>query len=376
MKLRTIQRLENSEGGFALAAVIFVLVLLGVLAVTSFITTGDERRASHGMRESAKAFYAAEAGVNLVLAEWDLLQYDTLFAGPGSTVDLGWRTLSENGATHHAVMRRVDNGGSATYALSVEGRGAGAQRVINLLFTMQSGLNITAAIRGGVTGGTDVEDPPGVSGLDVNPGAWGAECAGTALDDVPGLEWGSTPGSNSNLQGDPPFVVDPTINNDSLFTFGDLTFDSLAVLANITLTGDPDQIRPQVFAGSCDTSVEWNWGAPENGPGHPCYDYLPIIHSANDLRIRNGVSVGQGLLLVDGDLRIEDSFRFYGIIMVRGDIRFEDTGVQITGGVITREMDRVRDGAGVQYSSCVTDRILASLGLGGDRTRLSWSEVL
>ncbi len=382
MKLRTIQRPESGEGGFALAAVVFVLVLLGVLAVTSFITTGDERRASHGMRESAKAFYAAEAGVNLVLADWDSLQYDTLFAGPGTTVDLGWRTLSENGASHQAVIRRIDNGGSTQmYALSVEGRGAGAQRMINLLFTGGAeGVSVTAAIRGGATGGgAEIRDPPGVSGLDVNPGAWGAECAGNTLDDVPGLEWGNTDVQYDagDLLGDPPLVVDPTIDPTNLFTFGGYTFDSLAAMANITLSGDPDLIEPAVSGGLCDTSLESNWGGPESGSSHPCYNYFPIIYSSGELRIRNAVSVGQGILLVDGDLRIEDNFRFYGIIMVRGAIRFEDSGTQFHGGIITSEIDRVRDGSGVQYSSCVVDRVIASLGLQGEGlTRLSWSEDL
>ena len=225
----------------------------------------------------------------------------------------------------------------------------------------------------------EIRDPPGVSGLDVSPGgSWGPECAGTTLDDQPGVEWGNTDVSYDagDLLGDPPLVVDPTIDNANLFTFGGLTFDSLAAMADITLTGDPDLIQPAIFAGSCNTAVESNWGAPESGQGHPCWDYFPIIYSPGDLRIRNATSVGQGLLLVDGDLRIEDNFRFYGIIMVRGAIRFEDPGTQITGGVITSEVDRVRDGAGVQYSSCVVDRVTAALGLGGSRTRLSWSEVL
>ncbi len=378
MTIRTGHTNKKREEGFALAAVIFVLALLGVMAVSSLMTTGDERQASHGMRESAVAFYAAEAGANLILADWDSLQYDTLFAGPGDTVDLGWQTLSENGAKYHAVIQRVDNGGQKMYALLVEGRGAGAQRVINYVLTEGEGLPVTAAIRGGATGGGDVEDPPGVSGLDVNPGAWGGLCTGP-LDDKPGLEWGSTPSGTSNVQGDPPLVVDPSINSTNLFEWGGLDFDGLRDMASIVLTGDPDLIQPEVSGGSCDTSVESNWGAPESGSGHPCFDYFPIIYSPGELRIRNATSVGQGILLVDGDLRIEDNFRFYGIIMVRGAIRFEDPGTQITGGVITAEMDRVRDGAGVQYSSCVVDRVLQALSLEGKTRRLgsrSWSEVL
>ena len=88
--------------------------------------------------------------------------------------------------------------------------------------------------------------------------------------------------------------------------------------------------------------------------------------------------MGQGILLVDGELRIEDNFEFYGIIIARDRVRFEDN-VRVFGGLIGGDRIRVEDGAWTRYSQCAVDRALDALGLNGEVMRLGsrfWSEVL
>ncbi len=92
------------QRGSALPAIIVLMVVLGIMTVAALRTTGDDRLAAHNVRESTRAFYAAEAGANLVVAQWDSLQYDTLMAAPGDSVDLGWATLPENGASYRQVI--------------------------------------------------------------------------------------------------------------------------------------------------------------------------------------------------------------------------------------------------------------------------------
>lgn len=384
-------RRASNRDGFVLPAVIFTMAILALLAVTALTTANDEHRASRALRESGAALYAAEAGGSLLIAtvvDSPRTVLDTLapHLAAGDSVDLGWTNLP-SGASYRGVFHRYDNGGQAMYVLSVEGRGAGGwggQGAINFLLTDAPLSFVNASIRGGPAGnGAEIEDPPGVSGIDTNPAAWGAACTGP-LEDKPGIEWGngSVDYDPGTLLGDPPLVVDPTINSTNLFDFGGFDYDDLAAAASIILSSDPGLIQPVVTSGVCDTSFDYNWGAPENGAGHPCYDYFPIIHhTGGELRIRDATSVGQGILLVDGDLRIEDNFRFYGIIIVKGSIRFEDDGTQIMGGIIAGEIDRVRDGAGVQYSSCVMNRVLSAVNLSflinlealGSR---SWSQPL
>ena len=167
MTMQSGQTGGKREDGFALAAVLFVMAMLGVLAITSLATTGDERRASVGMRESAKAFYAAEAGVNLVLARWDSLQYDTLFANPGDSVTLGWETLPENGCTFRTLLQRVDDGsGAPAYLAKVWGRGTGGlggQRNLAVVFNSVPG---GGSLLPGVTlgGGGEISGSPTITG--------------------------------------------------------------------------------------------------------------------------------------------------------------------------------------------------------------------
>ena len=375
-------RAEAREG-FAIPAVIFALVMMSMLAMVSLVTARDEELSSRAMHESAGAFYAAEAGYNQLVATWNDSLANTL--QPGDSLDLGWQSL-EGGASYRGVISRYDNGGQRMFALTVEGRGrgpAGSQRVLAVHLTTLPPIPITAAIHGGDGRGAQVEDPPGVSGLDMSPAVWGGLCT-NPLVDRPGLEWGTDdvaydPG---DLLGDPPLVVDTTINSSNLFDWGGFNYDDLVAMANITLTGDPALIEPAVSGGACDTSLETNWGAPEDST-HLCFDYFPIIHAPfGELRMRNAVSTGQGVLLVDGDLRIEDNFRFYGIMIVKGDVRFEDNGTQIYGALIASEVDRVRDGAGVQYSQCAVNRALelsALQAVVGGRALLgsrSWGELM
>ncbi len=406
MKLQTTERLESSEGGFALAAVIFVLVLLGVLAVTSFVTTGDERRASVGMRESAKAFYAAEAGVNLVVAQWDSLQYDTLFAAPGDSANLGWQTLPENGTSFWAMLYRIDDGGQARYALEVEGRAAGGgQRgvsvvlggtstVIALNGAFQFAGNATIGDGSGFNGGPPVV----IDGNDNVPPGWDAVCdppgpavPGLSVSDATAVDFADGP----TILGNPPMVESP---------FDVAAFDALYDLlvsqaTNVYTTGQkPGSVQPAVNNNVCDTSVIDNWGAPED-PTHPCFDHFPIIYAVDDFKVT--LSSGQGILLTDGDAQFENGFNFYGLVMARNSIQVEQgkSGCEpanIWGGMYTRNdasdvklwgpkwypgdisCNGTEPGSSLRYSSCAMQRI-ADLSLAGSAGAAivngSWTEI-
>ena len=388
MKLRMIQRLESSEGGFALAAVIFVLALLGVLAVTSFITTGDERRASVGMRESARAFYAAEAGVNLVMARWDSVQYDTLIAGPGDSLDLGWETLPENGTSYWAVIQRIDNGGKRLLWLRVEGRGVsglGARRVLNVSLLKTAPVVssiVTSAVRGGSPGNRmRLRENEVLSGRDTIPPGWGPECT-APLQDTPGVTWGDTSEVRidppAGLDGVPLLQEDATITDANIFEFDGFNYDDLAAQAdkvwesNVTLWGT-DVFPVESPPGTCDVSVLTNFGAPED-PAHPCSAYFPIIHVKGTLWLQ-GV-VGQGIILADDQTIFDGDTKWYGIVLT-GRVRFRDNATVI-GGLITEGDWDSRHFSTIRYSQCAVERALAGTSLGSSVQPLpgSWTEIL
>ncbi len=112
------------EGGFVLPVVIFGLLLMGTMTVAALLTAGDEGRSGRAMREATGAFYAAEAGLNWVYANWDTVKADVDTLSGGSSVDFGWRTL-DNGDSYRAVIYRWDEGAQPIYQLVVEGRSGG-----------------------------------------------------------------------------------------------------------------------------------------------------------------------------------------------------------------------------------------------------------
>ncbi len=119
---------SRSDEGFALPAVLFVTMMLSGLGIILLFTSGNERMAGRAVRESAKAFYAAEAGMNAVIGNWNQFAYDTLMPAAGDSLVQAWQTM-ENGCSYRSVIRRVDAGGDSVakkmYSARVSGRGPG-----------------------------------------------------------------------------------------------------------------------------------------------------------------------------------------------------------------------------------------------------------
>jgi len=75
---------------------------------------------------------------------------------------------------------------------------------------------------------------------------------------------------------------------------------------------------PIVSQGRCDGAAAYNWGDPGSPPGR-CKDRFVFHVRRGDLRMLAGV--GQGILLVTGDLSLEAGADFRGLVMVGGDLR-------------------------------------------------------
>ncbi len=211
MTLANRRNLMTSESGIAMPAVILVVAILAILAVGSVRTVGDEVKASTQMSESAKAFYAAEAGVDLIMATWDSLKYDTLMPNPGDTAVLDWRDLPENGAGFRAMLQRVDDGGQPGFSVRVQGRGG---------------------ISGGSTRNIGVIVQPGGGGGGFHPFQW-------ALFGDQALEFENTPDVVGNVasNGDIIMVNNPTITGDA--QAGGTVQDHSAVSGTVTESSPP-----------------------------------------------------------------------------------------------------------------------------------------
>src|ERR1041384_633966 len=107
--------------GFVLPALLFALIIWTLLILAAMRLTDDERLSSRAMRETGAALYVAESGLAATLGSCPAA---ATALTPGDSLSLGWITLSNRGS-YRAVIHRVDNGGNKTYALMIEGKGAG-----------------------------------------------------------------------------------------------------------------------------------------------------------------------------------------------------------------------------------------------------------
>lgn len=101
-------------------------------------------------------------------------------------------------------------------------------------------------------------------------------------------------------------------------------------------------------------------GVPPPAPPPEGSNGTPVItYAAGNVRLTSSNSVGDGILIVDGDLEVQGGLYYYGLIVVRGIVAFTGGGSQsvniygsiVSGSSITNTTS-VGGGVNVQYDSC------------------------
>ncbi len=397
----------KNEGGFVLPVVLFGLVLMSTVAIVAMTTSDDEMRSSRAMRESAAAFYVAEAGLHETYATWSSYPAIDPIA-PGDSLDLGWQTLA-NGASYRATVYRWDGGDEPMYQVQVEGRSsglAGGQKTVSFSLTSAAGwgYRLGACCEGAATmrGIAEIDDTSAINGFDQHPPGW--EDAGVCsdeLNDKPGLVMKDSTeldieDSESTVDGDPPIVHVPEMDDSTFSWFNGLTWDSLSATAEHSI-GTPgtgtslrsSDIYPRYNGdGTCDTSHPYNWGSDD--PNDACFDYFPVITLYGDVNLKDA-AYGQAILLLDtatvvdslgnptllgSELDIEDGARFNGVILGRGCVEIQ-RGAVMHGGVFVDgdfwtgssvlcwgdpPLNMNHQGT-LQWSQCAVDRAILNGGL-------------
>ena len=208
-----------------------------------------------------------------------------------------------------------------------------------------------------------------ISGLDTIPAELASVCdastlqdkAGILIDDEDNIKY---QGKWDDAYGDPAILEDPDLTADSLLNFGGMTFDDLAALADIDFLSKvtiTDTAPDSLFVGGawvCNSADDYNWGDPKN-PTAICGTHFPIIYAHEDLHIASSAA-GQGILLVEGNLKLTGGFEFYGPVIVRGTVSTTGTGGHVLGALIAGNVKsksgKVLGNALVQYSSCTLSR--------------------
>lgn len=369
---------RRGDRGFALAISVFAMVIIAALIVGIVFSAGQELKLGLNSRTSVRAFGAAEAGLNTTVANWQT-SWNALAVGDSAAIS---GTLSSGGGSYAGYVRRLNSQLFLLRSTGTDPRNSAQRTLAGFARLQLIQINFHAALT--VRGYTTVGGSSLLDGRDTPPTGWNA-CPTTGLDTLPGLSIPTTSGSNINLgniNGDPPVVTDPTINDSTFFKYGDLDWNDLTAMATkVYPTGDVgplSDIAPVGTATTCNTGIMDNWGDPHHATGfRGCWNYFPIIYVNGNLKITGGY--GQGILLVSGDMEVAGGAEFFGPVIVRGSLKSTGTGGHFNGGVmaanVEMESNTVLGNSLISYSSCALATALSASSPGRLIRERSWVEV-
>ena len=335
--------MSQPDRGAALALVLWGLVVGGVLLTLVTILTVQEQRAAGALRREERGLVGAErVGAELLTGmtagelRADLPRtFDSLSFDAGGD----WSALVRR-LTPEVVLLEV----APRPPVGPASREAAGVRLGWLLRPRPDSVSPRAAVSVGAP--VALGDGVVISGVDESPP--GVDSCAAPDSTIAGIAAPSVVVSGSaQLLGSPPELFRATGD------FG--AFDRFSKRANLVLPGGTYNPSPATVGTSCDLQRSTNWGDP-GGAAAPCSGYLPSVRVDGDLTLTGGF--GQGILLVNGDLRVTGPFTFHGMVIVKG-------GVDITAPTDVRGIlaaAELRSGAGsvtqlkVHYSKCIISK--------------------
>src|SRR5262245_49001963 len=243
----------RDERGMALAVAIFALVVVGALVAGAFFAGTQEQRVGENQRRVMTSFGVAEAGAQERVISWDPTTLNTRPLFPQDSVVIGPDLNAPNGTGSYGgysyklgnniFLIDVTGRDRASAAGAVAGGGGARQRIgmITRIAPVDFGIHASLTTQGGVSlsGNADV------NGADQIPSGWtSCDPPGPAQPGIRDNGSNVTTAGNGTVQGNPPVVNDPTINNNTFTTFGGATFAQLAARANITLSSGNYKTNP------------------------------------------------------------------------------------------------------------------------------------
>ena len=358
-------RTENaSRDGFALPAAIIALVLLSALVAGALFISTEELRAGRVDVMDQRALTAAEWGLERAILGWNAERNTRQPVGGEEVVE---RSGSAPNDSVVVTAVRVQREAVWLSAIAMAG-GDGARtparhRIGASLRFVRADIPVNAALTasgnvvvdGGRIDGGDTNSPDS-SGYCPSPRAAAGVIVGTG-ERVECAACGDAP--DVGVYGTPPI---DSVGDSARTRIPAATVTSLAAQAAITLSGGTFMPQPSVAAGQCNRADALNWGDPSGTT--PCRDRFPIVHVGGDATLAAGSS-GQGILLVDGSVRLEGDARYVGVVIAGNDIEVVGIGAEIVGVAFAGDADgvggsRVGSSGAIRFSSCAVAR--ATLG--------------
>jgi hypothetical protein len=368
----------------ALAVALFALVVIGLLVAGTFFSGRLEQQSGQNTFYSGQAAEAAEAGISDAIGTATPTSLLALTVG-GTAADLGTVSLG----SRVDVARQLSRVTSSVFLIRTVGSRRDAAGTALATRSAGSLLRLVTPhllVRGGLSaiGQITVTGNATVSGTDTTPPGWkvapAVECPPEA--DKAGVVYNGslTQTGSSVITGSPPTQADPTLNAGNLL--GGTNFDALKALRTLTIGSHISGLAPATTGAPpvCNTGVENNWGEPVDRAS-PCFNYFPIIYHYGDLSI-SGAGLGQGILLVEGNLSVQGQISFFGPVIATGSVDVRGTGsddVKFYGGIIASDVqlddNRLSGNATVLYSSCANRRALQGSGVVTRLSERGWVQL-
>ena len=367
----------------ALGVVLIAIAVISLMIVGAFFANIQEYRLGSNNLTQARAMTAAEYGQGYTYQNWNrswnAFKAGTTFVTAYAPGDGSIDTV------------RVTKLNSLTFLIKSEGRAGigphgGARRHAGLFVRLQvPQVKILGAIT--TKGSVKIGGTTSISGTDSSLAGWncpptGAPVAGVVVPSLSNLTSGGSCGATySCLKGSPLVSISTAaMDTNTYFYYGGLTWSDLVAMADKQVSGTLTGVGPMVTGGSCATSNNKNWGDPGRAstPG-VCENYFPIIYAPGDLTI-NG-NMGQGVLLVGGNLYIQGGFTFSGPVISRGTVKLAGTGNHINGSVLAANVidstssTSLTGNSAIQYSSCANMTALQRTAMPVRAPKRSWAEL-
>jgi len=308
---RLKHRLDD-HSGFALVAVLLVLVGFTVMATAGFLQSNTESSISANHFASVHAFYAADEGLSEVLGRngippdsvfMQLPNFRTTTVVSEKLLDLG---SGRNLYRVRAIGRRLDGRGEAIREVSTLSVFVPYPLEINAALTSPSGLLKTGA------DGT-------VSGFDASPTG---SCPGAGTVNVAGV---AVPPGGYTQKGKPEVPTGTPGIEDSK-TGDQLVSESIIDWPGLVSESafQPDYVIP----GD-------SWPDISSLPS----DEWPLIHVTSDFESMQPTKSGRGVIIFDHDVKLEGSFTWEGILLIGGVLT--SSGDNTVNGAVFTGLNRV-----------------------------------
>lgn len=386
---------QRERRGFALTLALLAIIVVGALVAGGYLGAVQEYRIARNTLVERRALAATELGLDTVYAMWNKtwngVRTGTMRVLSYRATDGSWVDTVRITKLNQLSFLVVSEGRAGGYGTQLSSR----RRAAMLVRLNMARYNQPAAImsRGTISIGGNTN----IYGTDSLFAGWDCPPAGAPTTGALAPSWSNYTFRGKNcksptyscITGSPQAdTSSAAADTSSYFNYGSQNWSSLVAMADKTVNGTMTSVQPSVSgSGFCNTSDQNNWGDPNRGaatgaPTGVCEDYFPIIYAPGDLSI-NG-NVGQGILLVGGNLSIQGNFSFFGQIITRGSLKLTGTGNHINGGVMAAVLldssstsgGNVLSGTStIQYSRCALNSVFANNSMPARALQRSWVEL-